>query len=202
MAEINVDTVLKLPKIQKVGILAGILVILVVLYWFLLFNNHSKVLEEARALQTKKQQELREQQTILEDLPKFRKETEEMKRKREVALAQLPDKKDIDKLLKDISIYAVESGLEILLFKPQSEIMKNFYAEIPVDVKFSGSYHNLAMFFDRIANLSRIVNISNLVIDKAKELDGVNVLESTCKATTYRFVEEKKPSEETKKAKK
>ena len=73
-----------------------------------------------------------------------------MKNKRQVALKQLPNKKEIDKLLQDISYHAIESGLVVLLFKPQKEIKKNFYAEIPVDIKLSGTYHDQAIFFDKI----------------------------------------------------
>ncbi|MCK5011040.1 MAG: type 4a pilus biogenesis protein PilO [Deltaproteobacteria bacterium] len=124
-----------------------------------------------------------------------------MKTKRQEALKQLPNKKEIDKLLQDVSYHAVESGLEVLLFKPQKQIKKNFYAEIPVDVRLSGTYHDQAIFFDKIANLQRIVNISDLLIDKAKEVDGRNILQVSCKAKTYKFIEEK-PGEKGKKKKK
>lgn len=194
MANFDVDNILKLPKSQRIGILVGIVLILTGLYWFFIYKGHSEELDRRNEVLTKKQHELDEQRVVLADLPRFKKETEEMKEKRQEALKQLPNKKDIDKLLQDISFHAVESGLEILLFKPQPEIRKNFYAEIPVDVKLSGTYHDLAIFFDKIANLSRIVNISNLAIDKAKVkgMDDINVLQASCKATTYKFIEEKK----------
>ena len=198
MADINIDTVLKLPKSQRIGILVGILLLIIVLYYFLFYSGHVSNREENKNKLTKKQHELDEQRVVLADLPRFRKETEEMKKKRQAALKQLPDKKDIDKLLQDISFHAVESGLEVVLFKPQPEIGKNFYAEIPVDVKLSGTFHDLAHFFDKIANLSRIVNISNIVIDtqKAKKDTGnITLLKTSCKATTYRFVEGKKGAE-------
>ena len=126
MANINVDTIVKLPKIQKIAILAGIAVVLIGLYWFLLYRGQAEKLTNKRAILTKKQQELNEQKMILANLPKFRAETEEMKVKRQEALKQLPNKKDIDKLLKDVSSNAIESGLEVLLFKPEKEVKKNF----------------------------------------------------------------------------
>ena len=189
--DVNIDKILKLPKIQRIGILVGVAVIILGLYWFLIYRGQAQELDERNAVLTKKQQELNEQRVVLNDLPRFRKETEEMKEKRQVALKQLPNKKEIDKLLKDISYHAVESGLEVLFFKPEKEIKKNFYAEIPVDIKLSGTYHDQAIFFDKIANLQRIVNISDIVIDKPKEIDGRNVLEVSCKAKTYKFIEEK-----------
>ena len=150
MANINVDSIVKLPRVQKIAILVGVVVVLIGLYWFLLYKGHAEKLDAQRAILTKKQQELHEQKVILANLPKFRQETEEMKAKRQVALKQLPNKKDIDKLLKDISYHAIESGLEILLFKPAKEVKKNFYAEIPVELKLSGTYHDFGLFFEKL----------------------------------------------------
>ena len=191
MANITVDSIVKLPKLQKAGILCGAVVVIIGLYWFLLYRGYSEKLGVQQGILTKKQQELNEQLVILADLPKFRKETEEMKNKRQKALEQLPNEKDIDKLLEDISSLAVESGLEILLFKPQQEVRKNFYAEIPVELKLSGGYHDLALFYDKIASLPRIVNVSELLIEKAQEVDGRNILQASCTAKTYKFIEEK-----------
>lgn len=195
MATIKVESIVRLPRVQKIAILAGVVVVLIGLYWFLFYKNHSEELASRQTILTKKQQELHEQKVILADLPKFRKETEEMKERRQVALKELPNKKDIDKLLKDISYHAIESGLEILLFKPEKEVRKNFYAEIPVQLKLSGTYHDFGLFFDKIANLSRIVNVADLEIEKirekGKEVSVRNLLEASCKAKTYKFIEEK-----------
>ena len=195
MANINVDSIVKLPRVQKIAILVGAVVVLIGLYWFLFYKGHSEKLDAQRTVLTKKQQELSEQKVILANLPKFRQETEEMKAKRQVALQQLPNKNDIDKLLKDISYHAIESGLEILLFKPSKEVKKNFYAEIPVELKLSGTYHDFGLFFEKIANLSRIVNVADLEIqkikEKSKEKSVRNLLEASCKAKTYKFIEQK-----------
>jgi type IV pilus assembly protein PilO len=205
MANINVDSIVKLPKVQKTAILVVAVAVLIGLYWFLLYKNQSEDLDTKRAILTKKQQELHEQKVILANLPKFRKETAEMKAMRQVALKELPNKKDIDKLLGDISYLAVESGLEILLFKPAKEVRKNFYAEIPVELKLSGTYHDFGLFFDKIANLSRIVNVANLEMEKirlkGKEVSVRNLLEASCKAKTYKFIEEKAGGEAKKNAK-
>ena len=205
MANINVDSIVKLPRVQKIAILVGAVVVLIGLYWFLLYKGHSEKLDAQRTILTKKQQELNEQKVILANLPKFREETEVMKAKRQVALKQLPNKKDIDKLLKDISYHAIESGLEILLFKPAKEVKKNFYAEIPVELKLSGTYHDFGLFFEKIANLSRIVNVADLemekIKEKGKEVRVRNLLEASCKAKTYKFIEQKAGGEAKKNAK-
>lgn len=201
MAKINVDSIVRLPRLQKVGMLCAAVALIVGLYWFLIYRDYSAKLDAKQAILTKKQQELNEQMVILADLPKFRQETADMKSKRQKALEQLPNEKDIDKLLEDISSLAIESGLEILLFKPQQEVKRNFYAEIPVELKLSGGYHDLALFYDKIASLPRIVNISDLLIEKPQEVDGRNILQASCTAKTYKFIEEK-PGEQDKQDKK
>ena len=201
MAKINVDSIVRLPRLQKAGILCGAVLLIFGLYWFLVYRDYSAKLDARQAVLTKKQQELNEQLVILADLPKFKKETADMKNKRQKALEQLPNEKDIDRLLEDISSLAIESGLEILLFKPEQEVKRNFYAEIPVELKLSGGYHDLALFYDKIANLPRIVNVSELLIEKPQEVDGRNILQASCTAKTYKFIEEK-PGEQDKQDKK
>ena len=105
--DVNIDKIIKLPKIQRIGILAGVAVLILGVYWFLIYRGHAQELDERNMVLTKKQQELNEQRVVLNNLPRFRKETEEMKKKRQVALKQLPNKKEIDKLLQDISYHAV-----------------------------------------------------------------------------------------------
>ena len=105
-----------------------------------------------------------------------------------MVMKKLPEKKEIPALLSSISQSGRDAGLEFLLFQPESEQNKDFYAEIPVSIKVTGNYHNVALFFDKVARLSRIVNIDNIKMDSTK--GGANLITS-CKAVTYRFVETK-----------
>jgi type IV pilus assembly protein PilO len=105
-----------------------------------------------------------------------------------VVMKKLPEKKEIPGLLSSISQSGRDAGLEFLLFQPEPEQNKDFYAEIPVSIRVSGNYHNVALFFDKVARLSRIVNIDNIKMDSSK---GKRNLITSCKAVTYRFVEAK-----------
>lgn len=111
------------------------------------------------------------------------------------ALAALPDKKEIPSLLTAISNSGNNAGLEFLLFRPEKEVKNNFYAEIPVSIKVEGGYHQLTQFFDRVSQLSRLVNIKDIVVNYSKQDDS---LAASCKSLTYMFVEkvdaEKQPS--------
>lgn len=106
------------------------------------------------------------------------------------ALAALPDAKEIPSLLTAVSKSGSDSGLEFLLFKPEPESIKDFYAEIPVSITVLGGYHQIAQFFDRVSLLSRIVNIRDIVINYAT---GRGVLTASCRAITYRFIEKIEP---------
>jgi type IV pilus assembly protein PilO len=101
----------------------------------------------------------------------------------------LPEKEEVPSLLAGISQAGKDAGLEFLLFQPKPESVKGFYAEIPVDISVSGSYHQVAVFFDKVANLRRIVNIRNIKMTPQGQKDESGELTTTCQAVTYKFVE-------------
>jgi type IV pilus assembly protein PilO len=105
-----------------------------------------------------------------------------------IVMKKLPEKKEIPDLLSSVSQSGRDAGLEFLLFQPEPEQTKDFYAEIPVSIRVAGNYHNVALFFDKVARLSRIVNIDDIKMTSAK---GNTELVTSCKAITYRFVEKK-----------
>ncbi|MBF0302899.1 MAG: type 4a pilus biogenesis protein PilO [Desulfamplus sp.] len=138
----------------------------------------------------KKSEELKQQLATYRKkaarLEEFRRKKKEKEDEFYKALAALPDAKEIPSLLTAVSKSGSDSGLEFLLFKPEPEVLKDFYAEIPVSINVKGGYHQIAQFFDRVSQLSRIVNIKDIVINYDK--DG-GLLTASCKAITYRFVE-------------
>ena len=83
-----------------------------------------------------------------------------------------------------------------MLFQPQKEVNRNFYAEIPLKIEVTGPFHNVGTFFDKVSRLSRIVNIGNVKMTEAKaaktKSDTV-ILKTSCTATTYKFIEAKEP---------
>ncbi|MBU4209410.1 MAG: type 4a pilus biogenesis protein PilO [Proteobacteria bacterium] len=125
---------------------------------------------------------------------KYREEMKIAEAQYKIAMKALPDKKEIPSLLTSISEAGREAGLEFLLFQPESEINKDFYAEIPVSIKVAGNYHNVGLFFDKVSRLSRIVNIKDIVMETSKE---GNMLNTSCTAVTYRFVEVEEKEKDT-----
>ncbi len=111
-------------------------------------------------------------------------------------LRQLPEKTDVESLLVDVSQTGLASGLEIKRFKPSAEEKKGFYAELPIALEVTGTYHQLASFISGIAALPRIVTISDLKLEphrdrsKSEEIDTSGRLRMTATAKTYRYLQE------------
>jgi len=188
--ELSLDTILALDRRKKMLILAGVLVLLSALYGWFLFLPAQKTIDQLDKQLTGLLQKKAEQEAIVENLPAFKREYHHLQQSLKLAMAQLPDKKEIPSLLENISNLGRESGLDVSLFKPGAERPMDFYAEVPVDIKLVGSYSNLLTFFYRVGNLPRIVNISDLSIIMSKDGLSASSLDTACKATTYKFLEE------------
>ncbi|MYN18337.1 type 4a pilus biogenesis protein PilO [Rugamonas sp. FT107W] len=109
---------------------------------------------------------------------------------------QLPSKAEMDALLKDIGRAGTGSGLQFESFKPAQVVVKDYYAELPIDIKVTGSYHDIGAFAGNMANLSRIVTLNNMSLNAGK--DGVLTLEAVVK--TFRYLDPEEVSAQRKAA--
>ena len=100
-------------------------------------------------------------------------------------LKQLPNKAEMESLLVDISQAGLSRGLQFETWKPGGEVVKDFYAEMPITIRVTGGYHDLGNFAGDVAKLSRIVTLGSIVIDSTK--DG---LKMDAVATTYRYLDD------------
>ena len=198
-----ITQILRLPRQQKIGILAGLIILLMLLGYFYVYLpgsvNVAKLGEEIASIRGDRDKK----RALSGNLPKLQKELQEWDAKLKAAVAQLPDRKEIPDLLSSLSTKARESGLEILLFRPRAENFQEFYAEIPVDIVVRGGFFNAATFFDEVGKLNRLVNIDNIDLRNPKVGSDQVVLEISTLATTYRFLDEaerKKVAEEKAKA--
>ncbi len=92
-------------------------------------------------------------------------------------------------LIRQISDIGVRSELDITLLRPQPEQLREYYAEVPVTLKMLGAYHSLGQFFDKLAQLPRIISVSKIKLD-GRTQENVTRIEAECLATTYRFLDE------------
>ena len=128
--------------------------------------------------------------TTLKDRKKLREDIAEAEARFKEATIQLPEEKEIPELLRQVSNLGRDSGLEITLFRQQTETLQDLHAEVPVEMAVRGGYHQIALFFEKVRRLDRIVNISDIGIKNPQMADGRLQVDASFFATTYRFLTE------------
>ena len=192
LKNIDVNNLGSWPVPIKIG---GILIVCAIVlfagFWFLIQGE----LEQYDVAQ-KKEEGLREtymnKKALAINLPAYKEQMEEMEQTFGSLLRQLPNTTEVPDLLVDITQAGLGRGLEFTLFRPEKELPKDFYAEMPISVEVRGTYHELAQFVSDVAALPRIVTFGDITISASKD----NKLTMSAKAKTYRYMEEgsvKKP---------
>lgn len=191
------ERVESLTKVQRILICVAVILLLAILFGFLSFWPNWQRIGKLDAEYKKLSADLEKSKRNARQLVVLRQEFESKRREFNRVMKSLPESEEISSLLTGISESGQESGLDFLLFKPGNDINKNFYAEIPVSIRVTGDYHNFVQFTDRVARLSRVVNIRD--INMSRDKDGK--LTTSCQAVTYKFIEAA-PPQKTKKRKK
>ena len=182
------EKVERLSKLQRI-LISGVLFALIVgIFVYLLYWPKFENIKQLNTQLEKLEKKLKTAKRNAADLKKFQAKMKEAEVQFRMAMQKLPEKEEIPSLLTSISDSGQQAGLEFLLFEPKPEKIKEFYAEIPVAMSIKGDYHNLAIFFDQVARLSRIVNIQNIQMANAKNKSSKD-LSTSCMAVTYKFVE-------------
>ena len=127
-------------------------------------------------------------------LNQFREQVAELEGRLESLKAVLPEQKDVADLLRRIQTLATQSNLAIRGFKPAPSVTKQLHAEWPIALQLDGTYHNLAMFFDRVSKFSRIINVSNIAIRAKEKPEATSTISVDCVATTFVLLETAKPA--------
>ncbi len=185
------DNIGTAPMPIKLGVFITIFIMILAAGLWFDTQNQLKVLERHE----KKEIELKQELTIKADraakLELYKEQLAEMEASFGALLRQLPETTEVESLLVDVSQTGLAAGLEIKKFKPSAEEKKGFYAELPIALEVSGSYHQLATFISGIAALPRIVTISDMKLEPFdKEDSGSDKLKMTATAKTYRYLQE------------
>lgn len=192
--EINVDfdekleQLGKVPKPIRMAVVLAVLAGMVVAYWFLSYQPAHAVHETLIARSEELQRSLNNARAIANNVSGFETEVAGLERSLNLALKQLPNRKQFEDLLQDISTAGKKVGVMIKSIDRDNEIRRDFYAEVPFKIELEGTYHDLARFFEMVANLPRIVNMGSLNIKVAKETRSSTRLRVTGMATTFRFL--------------
>lgn len=187
----KLDQLAKLPKAARLGILGGVCLVIGAGYYFTSYQSARQQLEQLHSQELALQHKLSEVRSVAANITAFEQEITELEAKLSKALRQLPNEKQLEVVLTDISNLGKTSGVEIKSFKRNDEVVHDFYAEVPIAVVLEGNYHDIARFFDLMAKLPRIVNMGSLQMSVATENINETVLKVQGTATTFRFVGKK-----------
>lgn len=177
------------PVAPRVAVLLGLFVVILLGGWWFVWNDQ---LEELRARQQdelKLKDEYVAKKTQAVNLDLYTQQLSEIDRSFGALLKQLPNKSEVESLLVEINQSGMGRGLQFELFKPGQEVSKDFYAELPINVRLTGNYHDFGAFAGDIGALSRIVTLNNISISANPQAkDGSLVMDAVTK--TFRYLDD------------
>lgn len=203
LRDIDFNDVARWPKPVKV--MAVVLLAGAVLGSGLWFDTRVQLeeLEKIRAKEATLKAEFVAKQAKAANLDAYREQMEEMRRSFGTMLRQLPSRTEVAELLVDVSQTGLQNGLEFELFRPEAERPEDFYAELPIRIKVTGTYHEFGTFVSDVAGLPRIVTLQDFAISTAPPARGgaggigTDPLVMEVTAKTYRYLDaEELPGEE------
>jgi len=187
------DNIGTAPTSIKIGVFVTLFVIIIAAGLYFDTQEQLKVVET----HAKKEVALKEEFKVKADqaakLDLYKEQLAEMEASFGALLRQLPETTEVESLLVDVSQTGLAAGLEVKKFKPSDEEKKGFYAELPISLEVSGSFHQLATFISGIAALPRIVTISNMKLEpfgKDGDAAAAGKLKMSATAKTYRYLQE------------
>lgn len=178
---------------RSVKIAAAVLVCIVILaagYWFIIKDQIAE-LEQAERQELTLKEDFREKKALAINLEAYKRQMDEMQERFGVMLRQLPNRTEVPELLIDITQTGLGRGLRFDLFQPRNKRVADFYAELPINIRVRGTYHELGGFVSDIAALPRIVTIDDLALSPS----GGNTLTMSAVAKTYHYLDDSQVAE-------
>jgi type IV pilus assembly protein PilO len=159
-------------------------------FWFFVWQNQMPRLEKAQTEERELRSTFEAKQRKAANFTSYKAQLAEIERSFGTMLRQLPGKTEIPNLLVDISQTGLGAGLQEELFQPMEEVRKDFYAEKPIKIRLSGSYHEFGQFVSEIAALPRIVTLHDIEITPKSKDATFDELVLNVTAKTYRYLDE------------
>jgi len=187
---LDINDVGRWPLAFRPGVIALVFVAVCVLgIWFAIIKDKAPQLARAEQEELDLKITFENKQRKAANYDAYRAQLSQIEQSFGTMLRQLPGKTEIPSLIVDISQTGLAAGLQEKLFRPEAEIPRDFYAEKPIRIRLSGSYHEIANFVSGIASLPRIVTLHN--IDITREGEGnFDQLSLEVTAQTYRYLED------------
>ena len=186
--EEKLEVLAKLPRAVRLGGVLALLVACGAGYYYTFYVDLNAQVASLRSQNEELQRKLTKVRVVSNNLAEFEQEVADLERELALALKQLPSRKQFEDLLQDITTAGKRVGVTLKSIERVAEIEHGFYAEVPFRLELEGSFHGIAMFFERVAKLPRIVNIGALNINVAKEDENGTTLRVEGQATTFRFL--------------
>ena len=184
------DDLLERPAGQKALLLGAAVVAVGVLDWSYVYGPHQQELTDLRAQVAQKRSEYDGKRAKTDARGAAEKELRDLGAELKRAAARLPDQREIADLLSNVAASGRDAGLEITLFRQKPEVLHDFYADVPVEMQMRGTYHDVALFLDRVKRLDRIVNVANIQLTKPRLVGDQVIVDASCTTTTFRFLDE------------
>jgi type IV pilus assembly protein PilO len=179
----------KIPIPQRLLILVLVIITLFVVNYLVFISPiNDDILASEGRIKTLDAQ-LVQKRAIARNLSRYRIEVERLKQRLNEALTLLPNEAEIPELLQKIAALVEQSDCEMTTFEPQGEVISGFYAKIPVKMAIRGNYHSIAVFFDKVSKLARIVNVNNIGLSEPKLVNQKVELKAEFTSTTFKFVD-------------
>ena len=184
----KIEQIAKVPKGIRLLVVGGLLAAIVAGYWYVGYQSTQETRRGLMVEAQELQRSLNNARTVADNVPGFEAEVASLERDLDLALKQLPNRKQFEDLLRDISTAGKKVGVIIKSIEREAEVNRDFYAEVPFKLELEGEYHDLARFFEMVANLPRIVNVGAMELGVVNEAATSTRLKVSGHATTFRFL--------------
>ena len=175
-----------MPTVPKVVVLLGLLIVLAAIAWLVDWSDQLERLGAAEVTEIELKNTYKNKGSQAINLAAYERQYKEVDVTFGAMLRQLPNRQQVESLLVQINQAGLQRGLQFDLIKPGAEIVRDFYAELPVQIRVSGGYHDLGGFTSDVARLSRIVTLGDLTL--APQKDGSLMMDAV--ARTFRYLDE------------
>lgn len=183
------------PTAPRIAVFIVLLVLVVAMTWWFVWRDQVELLERRQAEEVQLRLDWASKRRQAVNLEEYRRQLAETDRQFGALLKQLPNRAEMDSLLSDINQAGLGRGLQFELFKPGADVIRDFYAEMPIEIRVVGAYHDLGQFASDVAKMPRIVTLRGISLEKQGE-----VLKLDGRAITYRYLDEEELAQQRKQA--
>jgi len=186
--EETLEKLAKVPRAARFGAIVAVIAAVVAGYYFMSYKEVRVEIVQQRAQAEELQRKLNKVRVVASNLEDFEQEVAVLERELEQALKQLPNRKQFEDLLQDITTAGKKVGVSIQSIERRKEVVHDFYAEVPFKLEIEGGYHDIARFFERVSRMPRIVNMGAMDMKVERESEAGTTLSIKGLATTFRFL--------------